>query len=105
MFINRTQNEGQRTARENGHGASRNDPFAALTSLDVPATIRKYPFQALAIAGGTGALIGLTMGSRIARIVVGSVGMYTLSEALRRYAKKTIDELQSKETPAAAQPH
>ena len=100
MFINRTPNDGQRNASRNNNGRAQSptDAFAAAISrLDLPETIRKHPYPAVAVAGAVGAAIGLTVGSRLVRVLVGSVGMYTLSELLRRYAKKTIDEMQASE--------
>ena len=108
MFIHRTQNEGERRTN-NGHGESRKDPFAAIARLDIPDAVRKHPLPAVVIAGGAGALIGLTVGSRLVRIIIGSVGMYTLSEVLRRYATQAIDDLQrtadAAAGPQAPRPH
>ena len=95
MFINRANN--------NGHGESTKSRFtAAMSRFDIPDTIRKYPVPAIAIASGAGALIGLTVGSRLVRILIGSVGMYTVGEMLRRYATQAMDDLQRSEAAAAA---
>jgi hypothetical protein len=101
MFTNRTQDQ-RRDAnggRKNDHeNSSKKDIFTqALTQLDLPETIRKYPLPAIAIATGIGAALGLTVGSRLVRLLVGSVGMYTVSELLRRYAKDTLDDMKRAE--------
>ncbi|HEY1958431.1 MAG TPA: hypothetical protein VGH28_22595 [Polyangiaceae bacterium] len=65
----------------------------ALGKLDVQDSVRNYPYAAVAIAGGAGLVIGLTVGSRLIRMIVGSVGVFTVSELLRRYARRALDEM------------
>ena len=65
----------------------------ALSSLGIEGTVRKYPYAAVAIAGGAGFVVGLTIGSRLVRMLVGSVGMFTVSELFRRYARRALDEM------------
>jgi hypothetical protein len=76
------QREWQSTAR---------DAFRALSRMDVPNVIRKNPVPALAIAGAAGLLIGITVGSRMVRMIVGSIGMYAISEIGRRYTRQAFE--------------
>jgi hypothetical protein len=71
-----------------------------LEDFDVPAAVRDHPWAALGIAGGVGLVIGATLGSRLVRMLVGSVGMFTVSELLRRYARRTLDEMDDIEADA-----
>jgi len=64
---------------------------ATRKALDLSDTVRDHPYAAIAIAGGAGLLVGATLGSRLVRMLVGSVGMYTASELLRRYALRALD--------------
>jgi hypothetical protein len=96
MFNRTNISEGARG--KNGHAARTKETVtAAIKSLDLPETIRKYPYPAVAIASGAGMVLGLTVGSRLVRMLVGSVGMYTVSELLRRYAKKALDDMRTSE--------
>lgn len=74
----------------------------ALGKLDVEDTVKSYPYAAVAIAGGAGLVIGLTVGSRLIRMIVSSVGMFTVSELLRRYARRALDEMVEYEVDAEA---
>ena len=99
MFIHRTANDGHQKPRikNNGPSQAKNAFVETLERVDVPEIIRQYPYQSIAVASGVGAIIGLTVGSRLMRMLVGSVGMYTVSELLRRYAKKTLDDFKATE--------
>jgi hypothetical protein len=100
MFTTRTQNnDGARSTKKNHEDKDvKNVLTAAFEKLDMPETIRNHPYSAVAIASGVGMAVGLTLGSKLVRIIVGSVGMYTLSELLRRYAQATLDEMKKSET-------
>jgi hypothetical protein len=69
------------------------DAFQTLSRMDVPDVVRKNPVPSLAIAGAAGLLIGITIGSRIVRMIVGSVGMYAISELGRRYARQALEDV------------
>jgi hypothetical protein len=100
MFTNRNdQSNGKRDVRRRAdEGESPKEMFLGMLSqLDVPATVRRHPLPSVAIAGGVGMAIGLTVGSRLVRMIIGSVGMYTVSELLKRYAKSALDEMKADE--------
>jgi len=65
----------------------------AFSKLDVRETVRRYPYAAIAVASGVGVVVGATLGSRLVRMLIGSVGMFTVSELLRRYAQRALDDL------------
>jgi hypothetical protein len=64
-----------------------------LSKLDVPHVIRKNPYPALAVAAGAGLIIGITVGSRLVRMLVGSVGMYAVGEVARKYARQAMENM------------
>ena len=101
------------TREHNGHREhTRMDAFAsaarqakgAIGNLHIDETVRDYPYAAIAIAGGAGLLVGLTVGSRLIRVLVSSVGMFTVSELLRRYARRALDEMVELEVDAEPVP-
>ncbi len=69
------------------------DAFKSLSRMDVPDVVRKNPAPSLAIAGAAGLLIGVAIGSRIVRMIVGSVGMYAITELGRRYARQALEDV------------
>lgn len=94
------------TAHNNGHRVSRrNSDWQAtakqaadvLSRLDVPHVIRKNPYPAMAVAAGAGLLIGITVGSRLVRMLVGSVGMYAVGEVAKKYAKQAMQNIDFEE--------
>ena len=87
-------------ARLDAWATAAREAKGALGNLDIEQTVRKYPYAAVAIAGGAGLVIGLTVGSRLIRMLVGSVGMFTVSEFLRRYARRALDEMVELEVDA-----
>ena len=64
-----------------------------LSRLDVPHVIRKNPYPALAVAAGAGLIIGVTVGSKLVRMLVGSVGMYAVGEVAKKYAKQALQNV------------
>lgn len=84
----------QKTRAEEPWASAAHRAKGALSRLDVRETVRRYPYGALALAGGAGVLVGATLGSRLVRMLVGSVGVFTVSELLRRYAQRALDELE-----------
>ena len=88
----------------NGHRVSRRNPTTdwqatakqaadVLSRFDVPHVIRKNPYPAMAVAAGAGILIGVTVGSRLVRMIAGSVGMYALGEVAKKYAKQAMQNI------------
>ncbi len=73
--------------------ATARDAVRSLQRMDVPDVIRKNPGPAMAIAGATGLVLGITIGSRLVRMIVGSIGMYALSEFGRRYARQALENM------------
>jgi hypothetical protein len=60
--------------------------------LDVESAIRKHPLPAIATAAAVGATLGITLGSRIMRMIIASVGMYTLTDVLQQWTKGVLAE-------------
>ena len=91
------QHNGHRRASRRGNEhdwqATARDALGRLSEMDVPEVIRKNPYPALAIAGAAGLLIGITVGSRLVRMIVGSIGMYALGELGRRYAAQAFENM------------
>ena len=69
------------------------DAFGALQKMDVPDVIRKNPYPAMAVAGAVGLFLGITVGSRMVRMIIGSIGMYALGEMGRRYARQALENM------------
>ena len=93
------QHNGHRRASRRGTNerdwqSTARDALGALSKMDVPDVIRKNPYPAIAIAGAAGLLIGITVGSRMVRMLVGSIGMYALSELGKRYAGQFLENME-----------
>jgi hypothetical protein len=92
------QHNGHRRASRRGNEhdwqATARDALGRLSKMDVPDVIRKNPYPALAVAGAAGLLIGITVGSRLVRMIVGSIGMYALSELGKRYASQAFENME-----------
>jgi hypothetical protein len=73
-----------------------------LANLDVADLIRKHPLPVLAAASTVGLILGVTIGSKAVRMLVTSVGMFTLTEIARRYAQRALDDFAS---PSGKAPH
>ncbi len=85
-------------AQANGHRSHNkktiaSEVFDVRKLEDVAGVVRKHPLPAIAIASALGATLGLTLGSRIMRMIVGSVGAYAISDLLQRFAKQTLAEM------------
>jgi hypothetical protein len=66
-----------------------------MANLDVADLIRKQPLPVLAAASTVGLILGVTIGSKAVRMLVSSVGMFTLTEIARRYAQSALDDFAS----------
>ena len=84
----------RRATHEHDWQSTAREALGALSKMDVPNVIRKNPYPALAIAGATGLLIGITVGSRMVRMLIGSIGMYAASELGRRYAGQILQNME-----------
>lgn len=73
-----------------------------MANLDVADLIRKHPLPLLAAASAVGLVIGVTIGSKAVRMLIGSVGMFTLTEIARRYAQRALDDFASPNGHAAS---
>lgn len=97
MRENMPEHNGHRTSRrgryERDWPANVRDAFGALQKMDVPDVIRKNPYPAMAVAGAVGLMIGITVGSRMVRMIIGSIGMYALGELGRRYAREALENM------------
>jgi len=89
-----TEHNGHRVSRRrNDWQATAKQAADALSQLDVPHVIRKNPYPAMAVAAGAGLLIGTIVGSRMIRMLVGSVGMYAVGEVAKKYAKQAMQNM------------
>ena len=94
MTVHQTANNGHRVSRRNSDWqATAKQAADVLSRLDVPHVIRKNPYPAMAVAAGAGLLIGITVGSRLVRMLVGSVGMYAAGEVAKKYAKQAMQNM------------
>jgi len=83
-----------RREREHDWQSTARDALGRLSKMDVPDVIRKNPYPALAIVGAAGLLVGITVGSRLVRMIVGSIGMYAISEVGKRYAAQAFENME-----------
>ena len=98
MPTHHTANNGHRVSRRNSDWqATAKQAADVLSKLDVPHVIRKNPYPALAIATGAGLLIGITVGSRLVRMLVGTIGMYAVGEVAKKYAKQAMENIEMDE--------
>jgi hypothetical protein len=90
-----TANNGHRVSRRTPNDWQKTAKQAAdvLSQLDVPHVIRKNPNAAIAVAAGAGLLIGVAVGSRLVRMLVGTVGMYAFGEVARKYARQALENV------------
>ncbi|HEY2369890.1 MAG TPA: hypothetical protein VGH87_26000 [Polyangiaceae bacterium] len=95
MPTHQTEHNGHRVSRRINNDWQKTAKQAAdvLSRLDVPQVIRKNPYPAMAVAAGAGLLIGVTVGSRLVRLIVGSVGMYAAGEFAKKYAKQAMQNM------------
>ena len=94
MPTQQSAHNGHRVSRRNSDWqATAKQAADVLSRLDVPHVIRKNPYPALAIAAGAGLLIGVTVGSKLIRMLVGSVGMYAVGEVAKKYAKQALQNV------------
>ena len=101
MPIQHTEHNGHRGSRRNSDWqATAKQAADVLSRLDVPHVIRKNPYPAMAVAAGAGLLIGITVGSRLVRMLVGSVGMYAVGEVAKKYAKQAMQNIDFDEDDA-----
>ena len=88
---------GSRKIRNSDWQATAKQAADVLSRLDVPQVIRKNPYPVIAIAAGAGLLIGITVGSRLVRMLVGTVGMYAAGEVARKYARQAMENMNADE--------
>jgi hypothetical protein len=95
MPTQQSEHNGHRVSRRNKSDwqATAKQAAEVLSRLDVPHVIRKNPYPALAVAAGAGLLIGVTLGSKLIRMLVGSVGMYAVGEVAKKYAKQALQNV------------
>ena len=94
MPTQHTEHNGHRVSRRSTDWqATAKQAADVLSRLDVPHVIRKNPSPAMAVAAGAGLLIGITVGSRLVRMLVGSVGMYAVGEVAKKYAKQAMQNI------------
>ena len=84
---------GSRRIKSSDWQATAKQAADVLSRLDVPHVIRKNPYPVIAIAAGAGLLIGITVGSRLVRMLVGTVGMYAAGEVARKWARQAMENM------------
>ncbi len=94
MATHQTEHNGHRVSRRsNDWQKTAKQAADVLSKLDVPQVIRKNPYPALAVAAGAGLLLGITVGSRLVRMLVGTAGMYAAGELAKKYAKQAMQNM------------